>query len=195
MKKLIALALVAIMALGCVSAFAEEAATAAEPVIVKNSDGNYEVSFQLPENGELVAQLASENSYSASIAGKDGLNMYLSVYKMEESGDADIPEVTFNEENGYTDEVLAKIVDTLFADFDDKEAAYLATAYGTKLVVVRINDQESPFVYMYTIWKNYEIGLTLENVTAEGKFQLITDAQLDEAVAFMSELWMKDKAQ
>ncbi len=194
MKKLIALALTAIMILGCVSALAEEAVSTVEPIIVKNSEGNYEVSFQLPEGGEVMGQTATENTYMASIKGLNGLNMFLSVYRMEDSGDEDVPPLTYNLENGYDDEKLAEIANTIVPDFDDAEMAYLTTAYGTRLIVVRVNDPESPFAYMFTVWNNYEIGLTLEKVSEEGRFQQINDAQLDEAVAFMSELWMKDKA-
>ncbi len=195
MKKLITLLLAAAMLLGCVCAFAEE--TVAEPLIEKNSEGNYEVSFQVPEGFEVAYSKGEEDVYVATIKSAEGVVLGLSVikYAVNEQGETELGNVTYKEENGYTDEFLKEMAASLYSDtFDDYEVAVKTTAYGTKLIVVRFNDPESPYAYMHTVWNNYEIGLTVANVDANGKYNPVTDEQIDASVAFISELWMSEKA-
>ncbi len=194
MKKLTALLLAAVMLLGCVSAFAEE--TAAAPLIEKNTEGNYEVSFQVPEGFEVAFSKGEEDAYAATIKSADGLVMGLSVIRFatDTQTDEELGTATYNEENGYTDEYLKEMAVGLYGEvFDDYEVAVKATAYGTKLIIVRFNDPESPYAYMHTVWNNYEIGLTVANVDASGKYNPVADEQIDTAVAFISELWMAEK--
>lgn len=194
MKKLTALLLAAVMLLGCVSAFAEE--TAAAPLIEKNTEGNYEVSFQVPEGFEVAYSKGEEDSYAATLRSTDGLVLGLSVVRFatDAQSDKELGTATYNEENGYTDEYLKEMAADLYGDtFDDYEVAVKATAYGTKLIIARFNDPESPYAYMHTVWNNYEIGLTVANVDADGKYNPVTDEQIDTSVAFISELWMAEK--
>ncbi len=191
MKKLMALLLAAVMILGCAGALAEESGKTL--TIMENKTGSFNVSFQLPEGGTLVSEEVVDNLYSASIALKDGLGMYLSVSR--DMVVADIDEetglTTYNEENGYTDDYLKAMMLEYFADvYDDVETGVKTTAYGTKLAVARLNDPEAPYAYIMTYWQGYEIGMTLINTDENYNFYPITDEQINEAVDFFSELWM-----
>ena len=188
MKKLIALLLTAVLALGCAAAFADET--------IKSSDGNFSVSFQLPEGTTMLSGEWSEDGsiYQANIQGKDHLYFYLAVAAPAKTGEEseETSVVTYNAENGYTDEYIKEMVTELFADdSSDLEIGVQTTAYGTKLAVIRFNDLEAPSLYVFSVWQGYEIGLSAFHVDGEdATMRPITDEQVQQVVDFLSEVWM-----
>ena len=192
MKKLIALLLAAMMLCGC-AALAEEATTAGT---IKTSDGSFEVSYQIPEGVKLVSgEWVDDTMYMANLEGPDGLYFYFSVAVPEKTEEnEETTPITFNEENGYTDEYLKQMMTELFADdYTSFDMGVKVTAYGTKLAVVRFNDPESPSAYVFSIWNGYEIGLTLVSEDEDGNYRQITEDQLNKVVDFVSEVWMFEK--
>ncbi len=193
MKKLMAMLLAAVMALGCAAAFAESAATK-----IESADGQFAISFELPEGTELLSGAwdAEGKMYQANLKGRDGLYFYLAVAAPETSAESDEEEtvpVTYNEDNGYTDDYLKSMLNELFGDdFDNIQTAVHTTAYGTKLAVVRNNDPEGPFAYIFTVWNGYEIGVTVDN-SSDCTLKPITDEQINAVVNFLSEAWMNVK--
>ncbi len=191
MKKLIALLLTAVMVLGCAAALAEE-------TTIASADGSFSLSFQLPDGAEMVSgSWINDSTYMANLKTSDGLYLYLSVSAPEANAeeDADIASVTYNEENGYTDEVIKASMEFIAAqdaDAEDYETGVLTTAYGTKLGVIRFSG-EAPSAYIMTVWHDYEVGLTLACVDETGAYQPITDEALQKVVDFVSELWMTEK--
>ena len=198
MKKLISLLLAALMVMGCTAAFAEG------NISVANNDGPFPISYELKEGSEVVydgwSEILGTNMYQASIKGTNGLSYYFSVSapvaaEGEESEEVSTEPVTYNEANGYTDELLkAQMKDAFSEEFASVEVDVLTTAYGTKLAVMRFNDVDGSLVYMYTVYKGYEVGLTVVSQDEEGNFKDITDEQLQDVVDFVSELWMGEEA-
>lgn len=193
MKKLIALLMTAILALGCAAALAEEGTTT-----IESADGAFSISFQLPEDVRLLSgNWVDDSIYMANLAGADGLYFYLSVAAPLQDAEEDAEEtapVTFNEENGYTDEFLKDMIDDLYADDGvSYDKGVQTTAHGTKLAVVRFNDPESPSVYIFSKWQGYEIGVTVALLNDDGIYQPINDDQVQKVVDFLSEVWMNTK--
>ena len=106
----------------------------------------------------------------------------------------DVSYVTFTEEFGYTDEYLKNMIDELYSDDSNNyDKGVSTTAYGTKLAVVRFNDPEAPYAYLFTMWEGYEIGVTFMNVDSDGTYRAVTDDQVQRVVDFLSEVWMDNK--
>ena len=193
MKKLIALLLSAMLALGCASAFAEA-------TVIESSNGQFTVSFQLPEGVELLSGEweADGSMYRANIRGTEGLYFYMAV-AAPRAGEGDEDEetapVTYNEESGYTDEYIKSMLDDMFADDSDNyDKGVQTTAYGTKLAVIRFNDPEAPYAYIFSVWNGYEVGVTVTCVDADGLFRAVTDDQVQRVTDFLSEVWMNVSA-
>ena len=195
MKKVISLLLAALMVMGC---------AAASAAVVVNNAGPFPISFELKEGSEVVfdgwSEVLGANMYQASIKGSDGLFFYFSVsapveIEADASEEVSTEPVTYNEANGYTDELIkAQLKDAFSAEFDSFDVDVLTTGYGTKLAVVQFNDAESPYVYMYTIYKGYEVGLTAISQDENGNYKPVTDAQLQNVLDFVTELWMGAEA-
>lgn len=192
MKKLIALLLAAVMAFCCAASLAETAETT-----IESTDGSFLVSFRLPEGAEFVSGEWNEDlsMYQANIQGADGLSFYLAVAAPaadETSEETSL--ITFNEENGYTDEHIKSMLDDLYSDeYDSYDKGVRTTAYGTKLAVVRFNDPEAPSAYVFSVWHGYEVGLTVYSMDEESNLKPITDDQVQKVVDFLSEVWMNVK--
>ena len=188
MKKGIALLMTAVMALCCFTAFAETAANT-----IESSDGVFSISFQLPEEAKLLSGEWTEDGslYQANIQGSDGLFFYLAVAAPAAEEFEETSPVTYNEENGYTDEFLKSMVKELYADDSENfDIGVRTTAYGTKLAVVRFNDPEAPSAYVFSVWKGYEVGLTVISLDENSNARQITDDQVQKVVDFLSEVWM-----
>ena len=182
MKKWIALMLTALLALGSVASFAESAMTT-----IESSDGNFSVSFQMPEGATLLSGEWSEDGslYQANIQGGDNLYFYVAIAApvKDAEEDEETAPVTYNEENGYTDEYILEMMKELYEDDSDAfDTEVQTTAYGTKLAVVRFKDEEAPSLYVFSVWQDYEIGLTAVSVDADGIPQQITDEQVKKVV-------------
>lgn len=192
MKKLIALLLAAMMMLGCTAALAEA-------TTITSEDGSFSLSFQLPENAKLISgSWVDDNNYMANLMTDDGLFFFLAVSapvpEEEEENEEQLGPVTFSEENGFTDVFMEEMLKELFSDDSDAlEIGVKTTAHGTKLGIIRMNDESAPSAYIFTIWNGYEVGLTVVAGDDNGYTQ-ITDEQLDKVVDFVSELWMNNKA-
>lgn len=189
MKKLMTLLLAAMMVLSCTAVMAETAATT-----IESKDGSFNVSFQMPEGATLLSgEWTEEGLYQANIQGQDGLYFYLAIAAPEASAedDEETTLVTYNEENGYTDEYIQNMLKELYADESDNfSTGVQTTAYGTKLAVVRFNDPEAPSLYVFSIWQGYEIGLTAISLDADGNAKQISDDEVQKVVDFLSEVWM-----
>lgn len=194
MKKLIAMLLAAVMALGCAACLAEEAPA----TTIESADGSFKITMQLPEDTEMLSGDWYEDGkmYQANIKGSENLYYYMAIAAPEAAGENadDVSYVTYSEEFGYTDEYLKNMIDELFADDSNNyDKGISTTAYGTKLAVVRFNDPEAPFAYFFTMWEGYEIGVTVVNMESDGTCRQITDDQVQRVVDFLSEVWMDNK--
>ena len=191
MKKLIALLLAVVLALGCTAVIAEEK-------VIETEDGSFSLSFQLPEGAEMISGEWIEDMYVANLKAAGNLYFYLAVAKpeaVETENAEELAPLTFNEENGYTDAYMEDMLRDLYADdSDDYDMGVKTTAYGTKLAIVRFNDVTAPGAYVFTVWNDFEIGLTVTSVNEDGTFNGITDEQLEKVVDFISELWMTNKS-
>ncbi len=191
-RKTFAFLLAAFLLFGC-AAPAENAA--GEEHIIQSGEGDFILSFQLPENAELISgEWISPAFYTANIRSSTGLYIYLSVVGPDlESPEMaeDTSPVTYNDANGFTDEYLNGMIDELFSDdYSKYDKSIAVTAYGTKLAIVRFNDAGSPYAYIFTVWQNYEIGLSIFSVDGSGNPLPITDDQISQIVNFISELWV-----
>ena len=189
MKKLISLLLAAILLMACSVSLADNSSTLTTQI--GNMEKKFNVSFQLPEGAQVLYEGWTEGSlYQANIELKPGEFLYMSVDGTEATEDGS--GLTYSEAKGYTDEKMLALIDTLYADgeYEDFEKRVVTTTYGTKIALIRVNDEEEPMAYAWSMWNGFEIGLTLTNVTDDGEFQPITDAQVDNMVAFCSEVWM-----
>ncbi len=191
-KKTFALLLAALMLCG---GFAAAEGTIGEEYIIQSGEGDFVLTFQLPADAELLSgEWLSSGFYTANIRSSDGLYIYLSVAgSVSESREAseDTSPVTYNEANGFTDEYLKGMIDELFSDdYAEYDKDVAVTAYGTKLAVVRFNDAASPYAYIFTVWQDYEIGLSVFSVDSAGNSLPITDEQINRIVKFISELWV-----
>ena len=191
MKKLIALLLTLALALGCAAAFGEGALST-----VTSVDGSFSISFQLPEGTELLSGAWDDSGdlYQANLKGQNGLFYYLAVAApvAAEGEEGETAPVTFNEDNGYTDEYMLSMINDLYADDGKFDAGIQTTAYGTKLAVVRFTDPEAPSAYIFSKWNDYEIGVNVFSVDADGAYRQITDEQVQHVVDFLSEVWMSN---
>ena len=136
--------------------------------------------------------------YQANLKGQNGLYFYIAVAapSADESGDEETVPVTYNEESGYTDEYVKAMLDELYSDDSDNyDTGVRTTAYGSKLAVVRFNDPEAPYAYIFSTWNGYEVGVTVTSVNENGTFAQITDDQVEHVVNFLSEVWMNEKTE
>jgi len=186
MKKFAAIILAAALAALCAIGLADNTLT----TTVTNSLGSFEVSFDLLEGSEVISEGWTEGSlYQANIKIKDHEYLYLAIDGSNATAGEDGD--TFDEKHGYTDEFLLSRIDELYGDeYDSYEKVVVSTTHGTKIAVLRVNDPEEPMAYAWSKWNNFEIGMTLTNVNDEGEFQPITDEQLENVIAFTSEVWM-----
>lgn len=189
MKKMISVLLAALMVLGCASAFAQT---------YTNTDGPFPISFDAPEGMEVISQEWSEYAgtpiFQASVKGSDDLSYYFAISGPDTSEENEdlAGNVTFKEEEGFTDEYLKDMVKATYGDeFDDINIGFETTEHGTKLVVIRIDDAEAPLAMFYTVYKGYEFSLTaISGDPLNGEFKPLTDEQIEKVVAFISDIWM-----
>jgi hypothetical protein len=162
--------------------FAGAAAENAEKEIMGtiSMNGAFELRGVLPEDYQLTVILAEPGHYIASIFADDSKPAMVISIAYEEL----LSEV--ERINDLDDDVLAQIADTFQAE-DGVEVSYMETAYGTKLMVVKEIVDGIDYVDFYTIYKGYEIEFVLTQTEANVG-QPITDAQIETAVMFLSDL-------
>ena len=61
-----------------------------------------------------------------------------------------------------------------------------------RLAVIRFTDPEAPSAYIFSKWNDYEIGVNVFSVDADGAYRQITDEQVQHVVDFLSEVWMSN---
>ena len=189
MKKWMSLILAGMMMLICAFGAAENAVTTR----ISSESGAFEITFEMPEGARVISSGWTEgNLYQANILLKEGEYLYMAV---DGSGvSAEGAPVTYNEENGYTDEKVLQMIDDLYgAEYANYDKQVVTTNYGTKIAVIRVNDEQSAMAYAWSVWNNFEIGFTLVALDAEGNYLPITDEQVQNMAAFASEIWMHVK--
>ena len=186
MKKLIAVILCLMMLLSC-AAMAESAVTEKESMGALRVNGVFELKCAIPE-GYTMDVLTNENDsvlalISSETEGKPTLVLSIAYndmyYGVERLNDLD-------------DEALAVITDSFMED-DTVEISKMATAYGTELLVVKENRDETDYVDFYTVYKGYEIEMVLTHVEPaepgeEAVFAPVTDEEIQLAIQFLSDL-------
>ncbi len=173
MKKLLCIALVTALCLGCASLAAAESSLGTVGV-----SGIFELRGNLPEGYEVVMSNNTDDYMSAVIAN---------------SGDAAAPmmilTVAFDELysdvqrlNDLDAAALAEIEET-FAEEDEVEITYTQTSHGTKLMMVRETTDEIDYVAFFTIYLGYAVEFDL---MTQGSG--LTEEQIAAAVRFLSDL-------
>lgn len=186
MKKTIAVLLCLMMLLSC-AAMAEAPATEKESMGAVSVNGAFELKCAIPEGYALnVLTNESDNVFATVSSEADEKPMiFISIayndmyYGVERLNDLD-------------EEAIAVITDTFMED-DTVEISKMTTAYGTDLLVIKENRDDTDYVDFYTVYKGYEIELVLTHVTPaepgkEDEFTPVTDEEIQMAVQFLSDL-------
>ena len=177
MKKFIAILLCLFLLLVC-GALAETEKTS---LGVVNVNGAFELKCALPE-GYSVEVLFNETHYClASVNPEDETKPTLMVSVAYNELYSDVERI-----NDLDEETLGR-VEASFREEDDVEITYMETAYGTRLMVVKEVSDGVDYLDFYTIYKGYEVELVLIHLN-EGEALPITDAEIQMAVQFLSEL-------
>ncbi len=186
MKKCVSLILAGIMLMLCAAGLAENAVSTQ----IVSEGKTFNVTFELPEGAKVLSSGWEEgNLFQAHIRVKDGEYLYMAVDGSGAGAEGEAP--TYNEANGYTDEDILSMIDDLYGEeYSSYDKQVVTTAYGTKIAVVRVNDEVAPMAYAWSRWNNFEIGITLVNINAEGEFLKVSDEQIANMTAFASEVWM-----
>ena len=178
MKKTLAILLCLALTLGCAAATAETVEKEAIGTISMN--GAFELRGVIPEGYQLMTITEEPGHYLAALSADDSKPaMVISIAYDELLSEVD----RLNDLDG---NALAKIEATFKAE-DGVEITYMETAYGTKLMMVKEIVDGSDYVDFYTIYKGYEIEFVLTQMEANAG-QPITDAQIEIAVKFLSDL-------
>ena len=186
MKKCASLILAGIMLLLCAAGLAENAVSTQ----ITSEGKTFNVSFDLPEGAKVLSSDWKEgNLFQAHIRLKEGEYLYMAVDGSGIGGEGE--GATYNAEYGYTDEDILSMIDDLYGpEYDSYDKQVVTTTYGTKIAVVRANDEVAPMAYAWSRWNNFEIGITLVNIDPDGKFLKVSDEQIQNMTAFASEVWM-----
>ncbi len=180
MKKAISILLALAMLLFCAAAFAETAAETAETtekteiVTLRNT---FTLKCNLPESYTLEIKSRDEESVYATLTSADTAkplilisiaynDLYAGIERMN-----DIPE-----------EDLA-MYEAFFTIMDDVKFEYKETGYGTKIMMVTENFEDTNFIDFYTIYKGFEV----EFVMTPGS-EALTDADVQMMMDFITDL-------
>ena len=178
MKKALAILLCLALTLGFAAATAETADK--ETIGTISMNGAFELRGVLPEGYQLTPITEEPGHYLASLSADDSKPVMLISIAYEEL----MSEV--DRLNDLDENALAQIEATFKAE-DGVEVTYMETALGTKLMVVKEIVDGVDYVDFYTIYKGYEIEFVLTQTQANAG-QPITDAQIETAVKFLSDL-------
>lgn len=175
MKKTLAILLILALLLGCAAAIAETA----EKTYLATVDmsGAFQLQCALPQGYEIEEIESSSANYIAMfLADEERPVLALSIAYNELYSDV-------FRMNDLDAETLALIEESFKAE-DDVKISYTETAYGTKLMVIQEADGSVDYVDFYSVYLGYEIEIVVVAQNEEG----LTDAQIQMAVDFLSEL-------
>lgn len=175
MKKIVTILLSLALLMGCAAALAETAE--------KTTIG--EVSI----NGEFTIQAPVPEGYTMEITRADEIRI------QAEFTPADAAKPTLKLSIGWEDawETGIKLNDVDEADLQaieysfywedpDFQISYTETAHGTKLLVAKLPDNST--VYIYTLYEGYEIEFKLVSADPAG----LTQEQIDTCIQFLSDM-------
>ena len=182
MKKIIAMMLCLILALGCFAAVAE---TAAKTQLGKvGVDNVFTLQCTIPAD----YQMKDENK----MFGEAGCLILFTTDNAEKP--VILLSVAFNElysnverMNDLSDEELAAIEET-FREEDQVDISYMETAYGTKVMVVKEVLDGIDYVDFYTIYKGYEVEIVMTSQYDAENAKPITEEQIQMAIQFFSDM-------
>ena len=180
MKKLIALVLCAMLALGCAAA-AAEAVTGKTELINININGAFALKGLLPD-GYSWQLLSSDSVQMTGIftsEDKDKPAMQLSVAFDESWAEVE----RFND---LSDEDK-KILEDSFRQDSTVDITYTETALGTQLMVIRETGSDRDYVDFFTIYRGHLIELVLV-AGPESESTEITQEQFDQCIKLLSDL-------
>ena len=181
-KRITALFLCLALMLGCAAATAETAETGRKGEMTV--DGKFTIRWSEPEYYEM-------NNLQSDAEGL----MIMTLTPDEEHQNQPmmtvciaLNEMYYDVErlNDLPDEELAILEDT-FREEDEVEISYMETDKGTRLLVAKEVRDGVDYVDFYTIYQGYEFELVMTQ-TRENAGTPITDAQIDTAVKFLSDL-------
>ncbi len=182
MKKIFALLVCLALMTGC-AAGVTEAAEKQSLGTVRMEDA-FELRCALPEGYRLTVLEGGGDSARlvALIDSPDGTKpvMYLSMAYNDLASEVE-------RLNDLDEAALEKIADTFRAE-DEVEITYPETAYGTRLLMAKEVRETVDFVDFYTMYKGYEIEFVLTRGPEASAEAGITDAQIQMAIDFLSEL-------
>lgn len=181
MKKLISILLSLALLLSCTVALAE----AAEKTTLGNVEVNgvFTVKAKIPEGYEAVDMMDFREENKAwvevfiMLMPAEGSNkpIYSLTVGMEDVWEKGI------KLNDVSDEDLAAIEESFYAEDPDFQITYIESSHGTK--ILQATDADNTQVIFYSIYEGYEIECSV--VAADGE---LTKEQLDEALQFLSDL-------
>lgn len=175
MKKLTAILLCLAMLLGCAASLAEGADKTYLATV--DMEGAFRLQCALPEGYE-IEELESTDA------------TYIAMFKADETRPMLTLSIAYNElysdvfrMNDLDAETMAQIEDSFRAE-DDVDISYTETAYGTKLMMIKEVEGAVSYVDFYSVYLGYEIEIVITTADENG----LTDAQIQMAVDFLSEL-------
>ncbi len=179
MKKIIAVMLCAFIALGCVSAIAE--ANEKTVLGVVEMKGAFRLECSIPKGYVLTPYDADPDRYLGILRSEDANKPVVVVSIAFNEIYSDVERL-----NDLDAESLAMIEES-FSSEDAVEIAYMETAYGTKLMVVKEVLEGTDYIDFYTVYKGYEVEvvLTYEDESTE---KSITEEQIQMVVDFLSDM-------
>ncbi len=183
MKKLTMILLCLMLAILCAQAGAETAEKTRLTTL--NVDNAFVIQGLLPEGYAVVPYQTDEGRYIA-LLGPVGENTGRPEIVISIAYDELLSDV--GRLNDLDDEALAQIEAT-FREEDDVDITYRETAYGTKVMVVRLLGEDGASVKavdFYTIYLGFEIEIVM--VPGTGTGGSITEEQIDMAIAFLSDM-------
>lgn len=176
MKKIIALAL-ALMMLFCAAAVAE---TAEKTELGKlNVKGKFIIkTAELPEGYKIVENKEDEFGIYTLIDAPDKAALILSITFDDHFGEVE-------RLNDLDEDSMAWLKQTFTDEFENVEFETKETAYGTKLLVVRIRfDDGTMMGCVYTIYKGYQLEI---DIIPDGT-DIVTEENVQAVVQYLSDM-------
>ncbi len=172
MKKLLALVICALLALGGCAALSEDA----QEIGSINVNGAYKLTAKLPEGYQLEMTQDTEGYLRGTLSSSDPLKpaMIFSIAFDETYSDVE-------RLNDLSDEDLAFLESTFGPG---SEISYGETSEGTRLMFVRTADAQNEFLAVFTIYKGYMIEFDL----FAGPGGKLSAEQESTAITFLSDM-------
>lgn len=183
MKKIIAILLSLALLLGVTAGIAEETEKTEKQVYgIIRVNGEFTVKGILTDGYKVVPFELSDDAILTRILPTDKSlpEMMLSIAYDETYSDVD-------RLNDLDDDALA-ILEKTFTDTDPyANITYEETAYGTRLLISRTQTESYDCLNVFSIYKGYFVEFTV-TPGKEAKTQKLTDEEVENGIAFLSEL-------